>query len=74
MQCYRRPRSRARRRERVAAAWSGWGHRRALFAAATAALCAALLVNNLNVMDAVYEEFGAGLEASVRDADGQLLP
>jgi hypothetical protein len=37
-------------------------------------LCAALLANNLTVMNAVYREFDAGLEAERRDAKGRLLP
>lgn len=58
----------------TAAAWNGWGRQRKAFVAAIAVLCTVMLVNNLAVMDAVYREFGAGLEASRRDAAGNLLP
>lgn len=59
----------------VAAAWNGLGKRGRTVATATAALlCAALLANNLAVMNAVYREFDAGLEAERRDAAGELLP
>ncbi len=39
-----------------------------------ALLAAILLVNNLLVMQRIYAEFGAGLESSVRDARGALIP
>jgi hypothetical protein len=59
----------------VAAAWNGLGARgRVVASAAAAMLCAALLANNLTVMNAVYREFDAGLEAERRDAKGRLLP
>ena len=59
----------------VAAAWNGVGARgRVVASAAAAVLCAALLANNLTVMNAVYREFDAGLEAERRDASGRLLP
>ncbi|MEE8475423.1 MAG: hypothetical protein V3T01_08740 [Myxococcota bacterium] len=58
----------------TAAAWNGWGQRRNLFIAVAAVVCTAMLLNNLAVMDAVYREFGAGLEAIRRDATGNLLP
>jgi len=56
-----------------AAAWNGLGRRRNPFLIAVAVLGAAMLVNNLDVMKAVYREVDAGLAVELRDAEGQLL-
>jgi hypothetical protein len=56
-----------------AAAWNGMGRRRIAFLIAVAVLGAAMLVNNLDVMKAVYREVDAGLAVELRDAEGNLV-
>jgi hypothetical protein len=56
-----------------AAAWNGLGRRRTAFLVAVALLGSAMVLNNLDVMRAVYREVDVGLEVELRDAEGKLL-
>jgi hypothetical protein len=57
----------------VAAGWNGALRRRAA-GIAVAALCLALVVNDVVVMRAVYREVAHGLGADVRDVHGRPVP
>jgi hypothetical protein len=56
----------------VAASWNGLSQRRWILLAAAGGLSAAMLANNLVVLDSVYREVDAGLGIDARDSEGAL--